>query len=257
MSNSKKYSNSVSFTQKILMDEYLRRKSKNKQYSLRAFARQLSLPAGRLSELLSGKRCATPSMILKLSEKLKLKDELIASWLSTAEDERRLAPKGHYSKIDEHEIELLRDWHHFVILSLIKTNDFKTDPKWIASRLRLSTDEVNESLLRLTKLGFLKFSEGNYKVMKGKMTTTHEIASMAIRNAHRQYLEQAEKSLDSVPVPLRDITSICMAIDLKKLPSAKKKIEKFRRDICSFLSTGDTTEVYRLNIQLLPTTFRD
>lgn len=239
------------------MDEFLHRKSKNKLYSLRAFARTLGLPAGRLSELLSGKRMATRAMIVKLSEKLTLKPLQTESWHLQSEEERRSGVRTHYSVINERELELLSDWYHFVILSLMKTKDFRADTRWIALRLRLSVKEVDEALARLVELGFLKINDGKYKILKGSVTTTHEIASMAIRRAHRQYLEQAEKSLDGVAVALRDITTICMEIDLKKLPAAKKKIEKFRRDLCRYLSNGDATEVYRLNIQLIPTTFRD
>jgi len=45
-----------------------------------------------------------------------------------------------------------------------------------------------------------------------------------------------------------------MAIDPKNLPEAKKLIREFRKNLSVLLEEGTKTEVYDLNIQLLPAT---
>jgi hypothetical protein len=45
-----------------------------------------------------------------------------------------------------------------------------------------------------------------------------------------------------------------MAIDPKKLPQAKERIRDFRRGLSEFLESGNRSEVYRINIQLMPVT---
>ena len=80
--------------------------------------------------------------------------------------------------------------------------------------------------------------------------------SQALRISHRQSIEQALLALNEFPIELRDITSITMAIDLKRLPLAKKIIKEFRLKMSDVLEKGDQSEVYNLNIQLLPVSRR-
>jgi uncharacterized protein (TIGR02147 family) len=80
--------------------------------------------------------------------------------------------------------------------------------------------------------------------------------SQALRISHRQSIEQAVVSLNETPLDLRDISSITMAIDLKKLPMAKKIIQEFRHKMADVMEAGNQTEVYNLNIQLVPVSTR-
>lgn len=84
--------------------------------------------------------------------------------------------------------------------------------------------------------------------------TTSDIPSAALRRSHRQTLEQAIESLEEVRIELRDITSITMAIDPARIGEAKTAIRRFRRDMAALLEDGRRTEVYNLNVQLVPVT---
>jgi len=55
-----------------LQEEFVRRCRNNKAYSLRSFARQLSINHSSLSRILSGKRALSENMIQKLAEQLEL-----------------------------------------------------------------------------------------------------------------------------------------------------------------------------------------
>ncbi len=58
-----------------LRAEFLKRKEKNQRFSLRAFARQLDIHPGRLSEIFSRKRMVTEKLFNKLTDKLNLPSE--------------------------------------------------------------------------------------------------------------------------------------------------------------------------------------
>ncbi len=88
------------------------------------------------------------------------------------------------------------------------------------------------------------------------VTTTHDVQSAALQLSHKQNLELAALALDEVAIEHRDITSITMAIDAKKLPLAKAMIKNFRRQLSEFLESGNKNEVYNLNVQLFPLTKR-
>lgn len=235
---------------KTLRAEYLRRAGLNPRYSLRAFAKNLGLPSGRLSELLSGKRNLTKEMAFHVLDRLEL----------PLEERRRLldqhqpteATESVEIRLREDEFSIIADWYHFAILSLLETRDFQNEPAWIARRLGLNTITVQNALERLHRLGLIKEMGGKIVSKQCGTSTTHDVPSGALRQSHRQSLEQAIRSLDEISVELRDITSVTMAIDIEKIPQAKKLIRTFRRRMCKFLESDQKTEVYNLNIQLVP-----
>ncbi|MCO4755645.1 MAG: TIGR02147 family protein, partial [Bacteriovoracaceae bacterium] len=73
-----------------------------------------------------------------------------------------------------------------------------------------------------------------------------------LKRFHKQHIGKSLNAIDNVPVELRDITTMTMAIDIEKLPDAKELIKKFRRDLCNFLENDKKNNVYNLNIQLIP-----
>lgn len=137
----------------------------------------------------------------------------------------------------------------------METDHFSNDVRWMAQRLDLSSVEIRSAIERLERLGLLTEKNGKLVPTQKQLTTTHDIESAALQRSHKQSLEQAIETLDSVPVELRDITSMTMAIDLKRIPQAKAMIKKFRREVCDLLESGDSkSEVYNINIQLVPIT---
>ena len=154
------------------------------------------------------------------------------------------------------QFEAIADPVHFSILSLLETKGFSGLPKDIAAQLNLDIVEARAAAERLVRLGLLRFdARGRLRLAKSPgLTTSHDVRSAALRRAHRKVLEESIAALEDVPVELRDITSITMAIDPAKLPEAKERLRELRRSLSDFLETGNRTEVYRLNVQLVPVT---
>ena len=65
-----------------------------------------------------------------------------------------------------------------------------------------------------------------------------------------QLLNKALQALEQQPLATRDYSTMTMAIDPTKLPEAKERLTRFRRDLCEFLEDGDQREVYCLALQL-------
>ncbi|QDK44515.1 hypothetical protein DOM22_04755 [Bdellovibrio sp. ZAP7] len=238
----------------IIKTELLRRKRDNKSYSLRAFADFLEISPGRLSELLSGKRSLSKKMKIKISERLGLSE--MNELLETQPQNLTFSDRTDYHFLSNDAFTVLADWYHFAILSLADTADFKADPKWIAKRLGISILEATEALARLRKVGAIKLSGSKMTKTNKSVRAGNGLDSQALRISHRQSIEQAVISLNETPVDLRDISSITMAIDLKKLPIAKKIIQEFRHKMADVMESGNQTEVYNLNIQLVPVSTR-
>jgi uncharacterized protein (TIGR02147 family) len=233
-----------------LTQEYKKRRAKNPAYSLRAFAKFLHLPAGRVSEILSGKRSATPAVAQKIADPLGL----------SPQQRKSLAPAksaSDYQLLADDEFEIIADWYHFAILNLVDTEGFRSEPSFIAKRLGISPAEARDAINRLVRLGLLAL-EGKRLVKTGQnFRTTTDIPSGALRNFQRLGLKQAEESLEAHGVEERDITSIMFPADPELLPEAKRLIREFRYKMDKFFEGGRRTEVFRLNVQLVPVTKKE
>jgi uncharacterized protein (TIGR02147 family) len=242
----------------LLTDELARRRAKNPRYSLRSFARLLKIPPGRLSELLSGKRAFTEDHLARIADALALDPETRAR-LATAfvEGNHTLTLSDRFEAkhtLTADEFALIAEWPHYAILSLMHTRDFRPDPAWIARRLGLPPNAVRGYLARLERLGLVRRVAGGLKRTHAALKTSTDIVAPALRHAHRQSLAQAIEALDEVPLERRDVTSVTMAIDPSRLSEAKRKIAEFSRAMEALLESGPRTEVYNLNIQLVPVT---
>ncbi len=235
-----------------LQREYLNRRKKNQNYSIRAFARYLKLDPSTVSQLLSGKRQPSKKFAQSVFAQLGIspKDrETLISCLGM----KMNTDKNNYHLIALDSFKLLADWYHFAILELTCVTDFKYDFVWIASQLNLSVTEARQAVERLIRLDLVEEKNGKLIKTKALITNYDEgITNSALKTLQRHVLQKALESIDLTPQNEKDITSMTMAIDESKLPEAKKKIKDFRRQLCQYLEKGKQTRVYNLGIQLYP-----
>ena len=112
--------------------------------------------------------------------------------------------------------------------------------------------EAQTALDRLTRMELIEVVDGKMQRTALPIITSNEIPSNAIRKFHKESLEKASNSLDDVPVALREISSMVMAIDPKQLPKAKEYLKKVKRRVSKLLETDNPSEVYLLGFQLFP-----
>lgn len=239
-----------------LQSEFRARRAKNGAYSLRRMAQQLGIPSGRMSELLNGRRRITVRVAEKICSALKYDLAKRQKFMALVTNGQNSLEDALYTQLSADAFQVLADWHHFAILSVMDLDDFDPAPKVVGARLGISSTEVRESYDRLLRLGLIERQGQSFRKTSKDITTTHDIESAALRISHKQNLELAARSLDEDPVSVRDVTSITMAIDIAKLPAAKAMIKKFRRSLCRFLESDQKNEVFNLNIQLFPLTMR-
>ncbi len=240
--------------------EYSSRRAKNPLYSLRAFARHLAMGSGPLSEILLSKRTLTKKQALRIAERLGYSPSDTQKFVQVVEgskvQKKAEATDSAYLALNEDVFQVVADWFHYAIRELVGTEGFREDPQWIARRLGLSTTEVRGAWERLVRLGLIKKTKRGW-VAVDKVTTTHDVPSSAIRKFHEQAILRSVEKLRDVPTELRDITSITVSTDPELLAEAKAEIKKFRRKLALLLERGKKTEVYQLNIQLVPLTKKE
>lgn len=109
----------------ILQAELERRRGSNPRYSLRSFARDLSVDHSTLSQILRGKRRLTGRNVRAFGRRLRLAAPAIAE-LCALENES-------------------------AVLAALDRPNFQADSRWVASMVGIPLDEVNVTLQRLLR----------------------------------------------------------------------------------------------------------
>lgn len=240
----------------LLQRELVERCRKNPRYSLRSFAKTLGVSASALSDMLKGKRTITPRTIDRLGFALGLKKTEVERFKATAKPENEIQPAFQQILLDQYA--LISDWYHYAILELIKIRGVSHESSAIAKILGITKSEVNIAIERLERMALVE------KTAVGSLVDTSDgfstnisgnLTSNASRALQKQILEQAIHALVSLPIEVRNHTSMTMAVDPKLMPEAIEKIKKFRRELCVFLeSSSAPKEVYQLSVALFPVT---
>lgn len=240
-----------------LLKEFERRSFANPNYSLRAFARDLEIHSGTLSGILNQRRAVGAKTLAHIMKKLPLtatdkKKILSALMMPTPAEVEKPAI------LDEEILSVIKDWEHYAILAYLQLGDkaAKKSPADIAKALRLPQPKFLRALANLEKTGLLKREGNSLKGTHHSLGTSRGIPSPALREAHSQYIEKAKTALNDFSVNERDITGTTLAVSTKNLPKAKELIRQFRAELSELLEQGETDDVFRLNIQLFPLTYK-
>ncbi|QLY24030.1 TIGR02147 family protein [Bdellovibrio sp. KM01] len=232
---------------------FLNRRRKNPKYSMRAFARDLSLTQGRLWELIHGRYIPGAKVTERISELLKLspEDKSKMQMLIAAE---KAQPVSTMRSVSNDEFAMISDWEHLAIFNLISTKGFDHTINSIVSRLEISQLQAEGALNRLVDQGLVTEEDGRYVPAYTNITTQNEVPSEVLREFHRQIIGRSVTSLQRDSVDSRSITSMVFPANVKNLAKAKKIIAEFNVRMAELMDKGDTTEVYSLAVQLVPIT---
>lgn len=229
---------------KLLWQTYESSAERNEHYSVRAFARDLSLDSSTLVKIMSGKR--NPS-----SKNLTLILDHLGLTVTEIEDFT-----FQYKKINSDVFTIIADWEHFAILDLVLVPGISSDRDLISKKIGMSIHKTNKVIERLLRYGLLIEQKGELK--KTNLFLTNQLegidTSSAMKEYQRQVLGLGMSAIDSIEQDLKDITSITIATTPKNLAIAREEIKKFRRSLCSRLEDGEKTDVYQLAIQYFPLT---
>jgi uncharacterized protein (TIGR02147 family) len=220
--------------------------------TLRALATTLGISPGALSGIINGKRLfserAAQQILASLPIPTERKKEFERQFKSEIGGERMLLKKEFEA--------LLSHWYYLPILCFFEFEEPgpATEPtERIAKRLNLPPKEISTAIDALTKMGLLQESEeGRLEYIGPYWTTTDEISSQSVRQAHLNEFDLAAKALRKFAVEERDFTSITFAGNSEQLQKVKKEIRKFRDRVNQIMEEGDTDQVYKLNVQLFP-----
>ncbi|MBC7741374.1 MAG: TIGR02147 family protein [Bdellovibrionaceae bacterium] len=243
------------YLRKLMQDSFEAMKVQDARFSLRSFAKRLSVSPTAVSEMLNGKRVITKKTADKICEKLNLTALDIEKISKLLKGKKTFdSDQKSYLKLDVNNYPMFSEWHYFAILSLAETDDFTDEPAWIAKRFNLPVETVQKALTTMEDLKVLARDPKGMLRPTGvsfQMTCTKE--NLFFKKAQNNNLEMATKFIEKSSLEqFFDFSSMTLFVDNELLPEAKELIINFRRKLAEFLESGKREEVYKLNIQLFP-----
>ncbi|MBF0314353.1 MAG: DUF4423 domain-containing protein [Oligoflexia bacterium] len=258
---------------KILQDEFEQRCQRNPSYSLRAFSRDIKLPAPRLSEILRGKQGlsikAAENIANRIGFSITLKSffcDLVESEHSRSQLKRKIAlarlkkyQHMQLNMLDHDRFKIISEWYHFAILELTYLDELqrKLTPTMIAHYLSIHPKVAEAALKRLVTVGLLEVSTEGQMIAKEDFTGVNKGASFELRKKyHQQILEKALEALSFQRQEDMSLSSITLAFKKENLAEAKAVIKKFRRDFLEKFghSSESKDSVYNIVVQLFKLT---
>ena len=245
----------------ILKEVFTQRQKANAYYSLRAYARDLKVHPSTLSLILKEKRklplknlkTVTAALNLSPSKENLFKESFYRTKARLDDIKINEEFKDRYL-LDEAYHDIIAEWEHYAILSLIETKDFKSQPEFIAKKFGINKERAEIVIENLIRANLLINENGKYRLTQNPLRTTEDISSKALRKSHIETLDMGKNKLEEVELEFRDFSSMTIAVNHEKLAEAKTIIREFRQKLASLLRDGEKTEVYQVAIQLYPLT---
>lgn len=243
-------------------------KEKNPSFSLRSFALQLDVPAGNLSQFLAGKRRFSSETMKAIAfkitdspeERKNLLDSINEAELDNLRKLRSAASTSDYdaAALTAEEFCEIDEWYYYAVRTILSLKDPKYEIEWIARQLGITMTQAEKALKILFKYHLIELSSEARIVRTKKHLTTPDSTKKdpkthAVKiKLHEQHIRHALESLNKYDVSKRDITWVNIPANPVKLDRARELIRKFQDDMLTLLEDEESSEVYRLTVQLCP-----
>ncbi len=247
-----------------LNDELEYRQEKNPAYSLRSFARDLSIDHSALSKIISGKRIPDIANIKSLLSKIDATEKTIQMITEMISKEKNIKnfkirkPQNVYKEVSQTVFNVISNPNHYALLELLKTHNFTFSHEFISHRLNIEQEEVEVIIKNLEELKMIRIENNEISDLTDGFST-HEIDLSKTSKANKDYqIELLNRSIDTLrynSIEERSHSAIVFATNKEKIYEAKGIIKKFRQSLCDFLEDTDKkTNVYALQVSLFPLT---
>lgn len=173
---------------------------------------------------------------------------------------RSTADQHGAARIEAAQYDAWSDWWTMPVWELMHHPDFQESPAWIGQKLHppITRTEASKALRTLEALGLAVRDEaGVLRPRERTVSTGPKVRSLAIRNHHRAMLDLAARSLDSIPVEDRDVTSVTLSLTRERFEEVRRRVEALRRDLLALADADPPSaaaEVYQVCFQVFPLT---
>lgn len=260
-------------THLVLKSALERIQKQNPKFSIRALALKVGVSHVFMMKLLKGSTSVPDEKIPKLIRALdlddvsqiELRDAVVYDAIRGKLDafpglkEKKKLVSETYEEYPRKYFTILDHWYDLVILDLLTCELADYSPRAIAKSLGLTSQEVESSLEKSSKLGLATFEDGYWKKTQNKIRFPTTGANDVTRSYYLQILQKIREELHrSSPEHFgrRSITNLTIAVNPERLPEAKKRLQQTMYDIAEELSQDGPREVFQLLTCLIPVSDR-
>lgn len=236
----------------LLDAEFKIRRSRNKSYSLRAYARDLEMSPSMLSQLLakklglSKKKSRAVATLLGFTpEKIRFFETLVEASCARSESRRKAAFARLWSfdteflKLRKDYFQVIAEWYHFAIMEFVSTKGFQNDPEWIAMKLGIPRQKAKQAMERLLRLDILKNENGKLMPQYDYIVVPSGSPIDAGKRFHEQVMKKAVQALWTDSVEKRNFSSVIFKMRKSDLEKVDAKLKFFRRKLVKELESGE------------------
>lgn len=259
---------------KFLRDWYKKAKASRASFSFRTFSQRAGFRSTNFFKLvMDGDRNLTEESLPNFMKGLRLNKQeqeffrnLVFFNQAKTHEQRdfyyqRLLRSRKYNQlkpIEKSQYDFYSTWYHPVIRELAISKDFDGAPKWIAEQISpsITVAQVEKSIELLERLGFIeKAGPKKWRQSSPLISTGPEVTSLILMNYHHNLLDLTKEILTNVPADKRDVSAMTLGIVKDRLPTLKKKIQEFRKEVLKFVALDTHPDtVVQLNVQMYPMT---
>lgn len=248
-----------------LRAEFDCRKKRNAGYSLRSFARDLTVSPGTLSDVLGGKHGLSRAKAAALAKALAMDASDRAHFCDLVDSQsarpatreaarKKLAERTEGGRLRNMRRELfhaISDWHHLALLELASLPKTVADPTVIGRRLGIAREAATAAIARLTELGLVRDVKGYLVPDRSVFKVGGDVPSAAVRKFHAHALEKARAALRDQAVEQREFSTVLLAVSAADMPLAKERIQGFVQAFTEEFSPASAAKdrVYALALQ--------
>lgn len=257
----------------FLRDWYAHRKAHGR-VSYRSFAQRAKIGSpSYLKLVMDGQRNITPAMAQRFASACALDAEASAFFCELVRFNQADSPaerRAAYARLrsfpryrELHPLEMARDEYHSswflpAVREMVACHGFTEDPAVLAGQLMppIKPAEAERALRTLLELGLVvRGADGRLRQGEALVSSGDAASSVHLGNYHRQMIQRAAESLDTIPRAQRDISSVTLAVDETTLGQIVDAIAGFRRQLLELAATTpEPTRVVQVNLQLFPLT---
>lgn len=249
-------------------------KDAKRGWSYGAWAKALGLKTtSSITKIVQGQRDPGPEVTEKLIRYFRFKKDEAEYFadlvrLHKVKDDPRLSvllmekmskdhPNGSIRILDDKTFSIVSNWYYLPLRELVRTPKFMENSDWISKqfRFKVTPREITQALKAMESLGLLKRdAHGKLCVAEGRIDTSTDVASEAIKRYHEQMLENARAAIRTTVVDRREMTGASLVLRCSNLAQAKAMIREFRRKFAKTFEEENGDAVYQIQIQLFPLT---
>jgi uncharacterized protein (TIGR02147 family) len=251
--------------QEVLKGIYAEKALKNKSYSMRAFARDLSVDVGLLSHVLKGSKNFSLETATKVSEKIFTHKADRVYFLKLVTFQKLKGPDAEKAKKDLQELKVhskekwnlsvadfnyVSKWYHIPIAVYTELKNSSSEPKKIAKYFGIDETAAEFAIDRLLKLKILELKNKKLTRALKVFNVRSDVPSTSIRTYHKEMINKALVAIDAQSIERRYLRGLTFSLESKNIDKVHKLIEDFYTDLSLLSSQQKNPDlIYQLNTQ--------